>query len=203
MLMWGCVMLACAACARQPAPAGTASAVAGSAGPAAMSAAPSSPGQPASSAVSGDEPPPHIRGADRPGGAPLSTAEIYAPFPPSAQHSAIEADAVAWTPHRIHSYRGGDDLPPLRALSPVLASTRSLSVLPEAVRVQAEPNALVAAWADQLGCFCTGSRGIVVRADAAGVAVIDVKTGVDAGAYPVFVASPSRSGLLVFSIGAR
>lgn len=199
----GLVLLLCGACARQPTSSSGYPAATDPATPSAAATTVVQSASPATPLLTVDGPPRDPNGVERPGRPAPTTAEIYAAFTPSAQHSAVEVDTVAWTPHRIHSYRGRDGLPPLRVLSPVLTETRSLTVLPEAVRVQTEPNALVAAWADQLGCFCTGSRGILVRADAAGVAVIDVKTGADAGSYPILVASPSRSGLLVITVGAR
>lgn len=126
-----------------------------------------------------------------------------APFTPGADHSTIVDDGQRMDPDNFHQYRGPDGLPRLDALSPVIASAKRLHIERRAIRVRTDPGALVAAWANQLGSFASGAPGIVVRADANGIAVIDAMTGNDVGGYPILVASPARSGVVVFTLNAE
>lgn len=132
---------------------------------------------------------------------PRSVTE--AAFTPSAAHSPILDPGTDITADSIHRYRGGDALPPLEAVSPVLGRAKRLAIVAGALRVRTAPNAEVAAWAAALGSFAAGRRGVVVRADATGLAVIDVKLGVDGGDYAFYLASPARSGLVIVSLSAE
>jgi hypothetical protein len=124
-------------------------------------------------------------------------------FAPSPEHSKILTTNAPINEGTFHGYRGTDGLPRLDALSPVFLTGRNLTIMRRALRVRTVPGGTVAAWADQLGSFANGARGIVVQADDQGIATIDVLTGNDVGGYPILVASPERSGVLTFTIQAN
>lgn len=134
---------------------------------------------------------------------PPDTGRVDVPFEPGPDHSPIVADGHRFTPDSIHRYRGADSLPRLEAVAPVMAPGHCLTIERGVLRVRTEPNAIVGAWAVALGTFANGEAGIVVRADATGLATLDVRIGRDTGGYPFYLASPARSGVVVITLIAE
>lgn len=138
---------------------------------------------------------------DYPRGLPL--AEIEAPFTPGPDHSRIvpASEAGAIDAHRLYAFRSPDaDAPPLEqpASGHLIGNVRQ--VVSELLVVRTDPGARVAFWGAALGTFATGAEGIVVQADAEGIAQVQFRGGQDAGEYLVHAASPARSGTVTFVI---
>ena len=120
--------------------------------------------------------------------------EVWAPFAPSRWQSPI-AHTELPSVQAVEGLCASDtNAPELWAAGPTILGGTAWTIHPTAVRVQAVPGALVYAAATQLGSFSNGKPVIAVTADADGVALIDVKAGLDAGEYPIVIASPACRG---------
>lgn len=136
---------------------------------------------------------------DYPRGLPL--AEIEAPIALAPEHSPILTDVGRVDVHGFYAFRSADaDAPGLDQPASGHLDGRIRQPLPEMLVVRTDPGAQVAFWAAALGTFATGEQGIVVQADADGLAQVQFRCGQDAGEYVVHAASPARSGTVTFVI---
>lgn len=136
---------------------------------------------------------------DYPRGLPL--AEIEAPIDLAPDHSPILTDVGRVDVHGFYAFRSADaDAPGLDQPASGHLDGRIRQPLSEFLVVRTDPGAQVAFWAAALGTFATGEQGIVVQADADGLARVQFRCGQDTGEYVVHAASPARSGTVTFII---
>ena len=130
--------------------------------------------------------------------------KLETPFKPAREHSVILAQAPESDRHTI--YGRASDNPadaPLQLAGEDLLQTSPTQVLPTLLAVRTAAGAEVTFAATQLGTFANGHNSITVQADREGLARVQFRAGRSMGPYPVYAASPARTGLIQFVVQAE